>query len=150
MSQVPQAKKLVLVLATSLSVTGTSKEAPKVKVLNKISCICYPVQFRKNKDKDVLALLNSGSKINAMTSAYTAHLDLKVRVTNVDAQKIDGFLLVTYGMVITAFQVVNKLGCFWFFQKTFLLAEISMEVILGMPFLIFGNVNVQFAKKELI
>ena len=81
-----------------------------MRVLDKVSCICYPVQFCKDKDKDVLALLNSGSKVNAMNPAYAAHLGLKVRVTDVDAQKIDRSSLATYGMVIAAFQVVDKLG----------------------------------------
>ena len=103
MSHALKAKKLVLVLATFMSVTGASKEAPKVRVLDKISFICYLVQFRKDKGKDVLALLNSGSKVDAMTPAYGAHLGLKMRMTNVNAQKIDGFSLATHGMVIAAF-----------------------------------------------
>ena len=84
-----------------------------------------------------------------MTPAYAAHLGLKVKVTNVGAQKIDRSSLATYSIVIAIFQVVNKLGCFWFFQKTFLLANISMQVVLAMPFLTLSNGNVQFAKKEL-
>ena len=120
-----------------------------MKVLDRVSCICYPVQFRKDKGKDVLALLDSGSKVNAMTPAYTAHLGLKVRMTDVGAQKIDGSSLAIYGMVIAAFQVVNKLGRSRFFQETFLLADISMEVVLGMPFLSLSNADVQFAEKEL-
>ena len=47
-----------------------------------------------------------------MTLAYTAHLGLTVRVTNVVAQKIDRTSLATYGIVIVVFQVVDKLGCF--------------------------------------
>ena len=82
-----------------------------MRVLDRIPCIRYPVSFCKNKGKDVLALLNSGSKINAMTSAYAAYLDFKMKVTDVGVQKIDGSLLATYGMVISAFQVVDKLGC---------------------------------------
>ena len=50
-----------------------------------------------------------------MIPTYVAHLDLKMRVTDVDAQIIDGSLLATYSMVIAAFQVVNKLGRSWFF-----------------------------------
>ena len=73
---------------------------------------------------------------------YTANLSLKVRVTNVDAQKIDKSLLATYGMVIAAFQVVNKLGCSWFFQETFLLADINTKMVSSMPFLTFNNVDV--------
>ena len=53
-------------------------------------------------------------------------------------------------MVIADCEVFEKLICSWFFQKTFLLANISMEVILGMLLLIFSNVNVQFAEKKLI
>ena len=84
-----------------------------------------------------------------MTPAYAAHLVLKVRETNVGAQKINGSSLATYGMVITAFQVVNKFSCSRFFQEAFLLANISMEVVLVMSFLTFNNANVKFAKKEL-
>ena len=52
-------------------------------------------------------------------------------------------------MVIAAFQVFDKLGRFWFFQKTFLLANISIKVVLDMLFLIFNNTDIQFAEKEL-
>ena len=136
-------------MATFLSVTDASREVPKIKILDRIPCICYPVQFRKDKDKDVLALLDSESEVNAMTPAYAAHLGLKVRVTDVNAQKIDKFLPATYGMFIAAFQIVNTLSRFRFFQETFLLANISMEVILGMLFLTFSNANIKFAEKEL-
>ena len=85
-----------------------------------------------------------------MTLAYTTHLGLKVRVTNVGVQKIDGSSLATYDMVIAAFQVVNKLSCSQFFQETFLLADISIEVVLGILFLTFSNADVQFAEKKLI
>ena len=74
-----------------------------MRVVDRVPCICYLVQFRKDKGKDILALLDSGSKVNAMTPAYVAYLGLKVRVTNVGAQKIDRSSLATYGMVIAAF-----------------------------------------------
>ena len=136
-------------MAIPTSVTG-AKKASKVRVLDWVSCICYPVQFQKDKGRDVLALLNSGSKVNVMTPAYAAQLGLKMRKTNFGAQKIDGSSLATYGMVIAAFQVLDMLDCSWFFQKTFLLADISKKLVLGMFFLTFSNVDVQFAKKELI
>ena len=145
----PQAKKLVSVSATSSSVTGASREAPKVRVLDRVPCICYPVQFRKDKDKDVLALLDSGSNINAMIPAYVAYLSLKVRMIDVATQKIDRSSLATYDMVIAAFQVVEKLVCSWFFQETFLLVDISMEVVLDMSFFTLSNADVQFAEKKL-
>ena len=77
-----------------------------------------------------------------MTSAYMANPGLKLRVTNIVAQKIARFSLVTYSMVIAAFQVVDKLNCSQIFQKIFLLADISMELILGMPFLILSSIDV--------
>ena len=85
MSWTPQSKKLVSVLATSLSVTGASREVSNVKVLDRFPCICYSVQFRKDKGKDVLALLNSRSEVNAITPVYTAHQGLTVRVTDISA-----------------------------------------------------------------
>ena len=50
-----------------------------------------------------------------MTLVYAVYLSLKVRVTDVSAQKIDGFSLATYGIIIAAFQVVDKLDRSWFF-----------------------------------
>ena len=109
-----QAKKLVLVLATSTLVTGT-KEASKVRILDRVPYICYLVQFQKDKSRDVFALLDSESEVNAMTPAYTAQLGLKVQKTNINAQKIDGSSLTTYGIVIAAFQVLNMLNSSQFF-----------------------------------
>ena len=45
-------------------------------------------------------------------------------------------------MVLADFQVEDKLGRARFFQETFLLADISMEVVLGMPFLTLNNANI--------
>ena len=149
MYQALQAKKLVLVLATFILVTS-AKEAQKVRVLDQVSYICYLVQFQKDKSKDILALLDFRSKGNAMTPAYAAQLGLKVRKTNTGTQKFDRCSLATYGMVIATFQAFDKVGCFWFFQETFLVANISMEVILGMLFRTFNNAVIQFAEKKLI
>ena len=86
-----------------------------MKVLDKVLCICYLVQFKKDKDKDVLALLDFKNKINAMTRAYTAQLGIQVQKTDVNVQKIDRFSIKTHGIVIAAFQVLDKLGHFCFF-----------------------------------
>ena len=80
-----------------------------------------------------------------MTPAYVAKLDLKVRETDIRAQKIDSSTLNTFGIVLANFQVENKLDRIWFFQKTILLANTTLEVILKIRFLTFSNVNVQFA-----
>ena len=141
-----RAKKLVSVLATSSSVTETSKEDDVV--LERVPCIHYPLRFRKDTT-GVRALVDSGSEVNAMTPAYAAKLGLKVRKTDIGTQKIDGSIFETFGMALADFQVEDKLGRARFFQETFLLADISAEVVLGMPFLTLSNANVQFVEKEL-
>ena len=133
----------------TLTLVTSAKKAPKVRVLDRVTCICYPMKFRKDKGRDVLALLNSRNEVNAISLAYTAQLGLKAQKTNVGTQKIDGSSLVTYGMVIAAFQVLNTLNCFLFFQETFLLPDISMKVVSSMLFLTLNNADVKFAKKEL-
>ena len=84
-----------------------------------------------------------------MTSVYAKKLGLRTRRTDVRAQKIDGSSLDTFGMVIAGFQVIDKLGSARFFQETFLLADTTIEVVLGIPFLTLSNADIQFAEKEL-
>ena len=95
-----RAKKLVLVLGTSSSVIETSKE--EHVNLERVSCVHYPLRFRKDT-ADVRALIDSGSEVNAMTPAYTSKLGLRVRYTDVGAQKIDGSTLQTFGMALANF-----------------------------------------------
>ena len=56
----------------------------------------------------------------------------------------------TFGIVIADCSVKNKLGRVQFFQGTFLLANIGLEVVLGMPFLTFSKVDIQFAERKLV
>ena len=42
----------------------------------------------------------------------------------------------------------DKLERARFFQETFLLADINIEVVLDMPFLTFSNADVQFVEKK--
>ena len=128
--------------------TEASKEDDDV-ALARVPCIHYPLRFRKDKKNEVRVLINSGSKVNAMTPAYASKLGLRVRRTDVGAQKIDGSTLKTFEMVLASFQVEDKLGRARFFQETFLLADISVEVVLEMSFLTLSNTDIQFAEKEL-
>ena len=141
------AKKLVVVLATSLSVTAANME-DILRLLEKILYIHHQLHFRKNLWK-TRALIDSSSEVNAMTPAYAAKLGLRVRETDIRAQKIDGSILNTFGMVLADFQVEDKLDRTQFFQETFLVANTTSKVILGMLFLTFSNVDVQFAQGEL-
>ena len=52
-------------------------------------------------------------------------------------------------MVLASFQIKNMLGKTQFFQKTFLLIDFGIEVVLEMPFLTLSNINIKFAQKKL-
>ena len=163
----PEAKKLVSVSATSTPVTGTKEEmvetAKAVETpgtskdggksegeypenLAQVSCIRYPINYGK---QSVLALLDSGSEINVVHPAFAKELGLPNRPTDVGAQKIDGTMLDIYEMVVAAFSVKNKAHRVRFFEKTFLVANVSPEVVFGMPFLTLSGANVDFLGREL-
>lgn len=65
-------------------------------------------------------------------------------------RKIDGSALVTYRIVKAGFFIQNKLKKIWFFKKTFLLANISIKIVLKKLFVTFSNVNIWFVEKKLI
>lgn len=83
-----------------------------------------------------------------MTLIYTTKLDLTIQKTNIGAQKIHGLLLEIYGMASVRFLLQNSLGRVQFFEKTFLLADTSIKIILDMPFFSLSNVNIEFAELE--
>ena len=117
--------------------TETSKKDDMA--LQRVSCIHYLIWFKK---KEVQALIDSSSEVNAMILAYVLRLGLRVYHTNVGAQKIDGSTLKTFEMVLASFQVEDKLRRTRFFQETFLLADISTKVVFGTPFLTLNNADV--------
>ena len=137
-------KKLVSVSATSTSTTGAREEA-----LERVPCIHYPVQFKDTDKAPVQALIDSGSEINAVHPFFVKQLGLSIRPINVGVQKIDGTTLDTHGMVVAAFSVVDKANRVRFFEETFLLANVSPEVVLGMPFLTLSNADVDFLSRDL-
>ena len=83
-------------------VIEASKEAQEV-ILNQTACIYYLVQFQKDKEATIWALINLGSKVNAMTTAYAKQLGLQIQKTDIEAQKIDGSLLRNFEIVIASF-----------------------------------------------
>lgn len=52
-------------------------------------------------------------------------------------------------MVLASFQVEDKLGRARFFRESFLLADNTVQVVLGMSFLTFSNADVSFLEQEL-
>lgn len=79
-----------------------------------------------------------------------AKLGLKVCHIHVGAKKIDCSTFKTFGIVLANFQLEDKLDRAQSFQKRFFLANISMDIVLGLPFLTLNNANIQFMEKELI
>ncbi len=98
--------------------------------LERIPCIWYSVTY---KDQ-IKALLDSESKVNAMSQAFAQQLGLKICKTNVGALKIDSTTLETYKMVISTFSMSDKDRRKRFFEESFLLADVKPDIMLGMPF----------------
>ena len=89
-------------------------------------------------------MINSGSEVNAIHPSFVKQLGLPIKPTDVRAQKIDGTMLDTYGIVVAAFLVVDKANRVRFFEETFLVANVSPEVVLGMLFLTLSGANIDF------
>ena len=143
MSGVPEVKKLVLVLAASISMTGAREEALKC-----VLCIHYPVQFKWDMAW-VQALINSGSEVNAIHLTFAKQLGLSIWPTDTGAQNIDGTTLDTYEMVVAAFSILDKANQVRFFEETFLVADICLEVVFGMSFFILSGADIDFLGREL-
>ena len=94
-------------------------------------------------------MIDSGSEVNAIHLTFIKELGLPIRPTYVGAQKIDGSMLDTYGMVVAAFSVTDKANQVRFFEKTFLVANVSPEVVFGMLFLNLSSADVDFLDQDL-
>lgn len=85
-----------------------------------------------------------------MTPAYATWLGLVVKSTNISTQKIDDLFFETYKMAIAGFILQDKQWKAWFFDEIFLLADTSMEIVLGIFFLCYSQADIWFAEKELV
>ena len=137
--------------------TEDSKETTLVsaKELEQVIYIQYPIAFLDDITQDgsildfVLALLDLGSEVNAIHPTFTKRLGLVIRTTNAGAQKIDGITFETYGMVVGAFSVTDQTNRVRFFEETFSVANISPDMVLGMPFFTLSSADVDFLKRDL-
>lgn len=118
-------------------------------LLKYISYIDYLISFWKDPASLMSALIDSNSKVNTMQPAYAKKLDLNIRKTNMEAQKIDNTTLKIFEKVIAAFSIHNKARKVCFFEETFLLADISIDVALRIFFFILSNANIYFTNQEL-
>lgn len=94
------------------------------------------------------ALIDSGSEVNIMSLIYAKNPELHIRKTNIGAQKFDRLTLKTLKIVLAVFSLKNKLKWIQFFEKNFLIADMSIELILGMLFFCISNADIWFAKTK--
>lgn len=64
--------------------------------------------------------------------------------------KIDDSTLKMYDIVIVEFLIQDKFGIILYFEKTFLLSNTSIEVVLEMFFLALSNADIEFKIKSFI
>lgn len=85
-----------------------------------------------------------------MTLAFVIKIWLRSRPINVSAYKINSLPLRSYGRIMTIFLQQDNPKKIWSFKKTFLLINISIEVILEMLFLSLSNANIELIKLKKI
>ena len=137
--------------------TENSEEAilVSVKKLEQVTCIQYLIVFPGGVTQDcsaldpVSALIDSGSGVNTMYPTFAKKLGFAVQTTKVGTHKIDGTTFETYGMVIAAFSVTDQANKVRFFEETFLIPNVSPDVVFGMPFFTLSDADVDFPKKKL-
>lgn len=105
----------------------------KMRIWKQTLCIWYLITFYQS----VSALLDSKSEINTIHSTFIKKLGRFIRLIDIEVQKIDDIMLDTYKMVVAAFSIINKRNQIKFFENTFLLANVSPEVVLEMFFFIW-------------
>ena len=126
-----------------------------VKELKQVMCIQYLIAFPGDITQDgsaldlVSALFDSASEVNAMHPAFAKRLGFMMRAINVDAQKNNGTTFETYEMVVEAFSVTDQANRIRFFEETFLVANVSPDMVLGMFFLTLNSADIDCPKKEL-
>ena len=137
--------------AKAVEIARTGKDGRKNKSeypenVARVPCIHYPINFRK---KSVSALFDLGNKVNAVHPAFAKELGLPIRPIDVGVQKINSTTLDTFGIVVVTFLITDKANQVRFFEETFLVANVSLEVVFGMPFLTLSGADVDFSGREL-
>lgn len=101
----------------------------------------HDVQFCNRNFRN---LIDCGNEVNAISGTLATSLGLKVLHTHWGAAKIDESQLTTYGMVLATFSVDDKHGHTRWFEETFLIADVTHDIILGMPFLKLADPEIRF------
>lgn len=158
------AKKLVSVFATSMpaiepreeavetiEAAGKNGEGSKAEYpenFARVLYIWYLITFRK-KSVLILALFNLGNEVNVIYPTFARELGLPIKLIDVRAQKIDSTTLDTSGMIVSAFPLIDKANWVRLFEETFLMANISLEVVFKMLFPTLSGIDIDFSGREL-
>ena len=94
-------------------------------------------------------MIDSESEVNAIHPTFARQLGLFIRSTDIGTQKINNTILDIYEMVVTTFLIVNKANRVRFFEKIFLVANISLKIVFGMLFLALSSADIDFLGREL-
>lgn len=108
---------------------------------SKSQCIYY---FTQLNEFIVETFIDSSSKINSMQPIFAKKLGLCICKNDMGTEKIDSSRPETYKIVILLFQMKDKDGKSRFFEKTFQLADISINDAFRMFFLNLSNTTVNF------
>lgn len=92
--------------------------------------------------KEIRALIDFGSKVIALTSVFVVNWGFLTWSTAIGMQKIDRSTLRTYNMFITGFLIQDNSSNIWFDEDIFMLADISMKVVLEIYFLVPSNLGI--------
>lgn len=90
-----------------------------------------------------------GSKINVISPTFAKNLGLWVWRIEIGAQKNDGSSPKTFEIVRASFSIDNKSIRSSFFEETFLIANININIVLIMFFLILSNLQINFLEQKL-
>lgn len=79
-----------------------------------------------------------------MIPAYTIKLGLISRSTNINISKIDNLVIKIYAIDTVGFLSEDRYKKVWFFKKTLLLADTSIDMVLEISSFILNNTNINF------
>lgn len=144
-------------MTTSLLIIVTNKKVflesdisiPKVIIELELSVVLYiyfPVQLTS---KLVQALINLRDKVNVINSSFAKKLSIYIWQTKISTQKINISNIKIFRIVIASFLIEYKRRKSQFFEKIFLLANISINIVLKIFFLTLSNMEINFMNWKL-
>ena len=93
----------------------------------------------------VQALIYLNNEVNTIYPDFAKKFDLWISEIIVGIKKINSLKLDIFDILIASFFIENKEEKSCFFKKTFLLADISIDITLRILFLILSNNKIEFA-----